>query len=239
MENIEEKLRQGAAELGVELNEEALARFALYTRELTEWNQKINLTAITEPEEIAVKHYLDSLSILRFQPVKAGQKLADIGCGAGFPGIPLKIACPALSLTCIDSLGKRVTFLAQLLAKLGFADTACLHARAEEAGRDPALREQFDFATARAVARLHVLAEYCLPFVRAGGLFIAMKGPDAQEEEAEAKRAVAVLGGEIEKMETFTLPGTELRRTLFLIRKVKATPPSYPRPQGKINKKPL
>ena len=212
-------------------------RFALYCRELQEWNRKINLTAITDDEGVAVKHFADSLLPLTMAELPQGASLVDVGSGAGFPGLPMALVRPDLRLTFLDSLQKRLTFLEGVTAALG-VPAAFVHARAEEAGRDTARREQFDAATARAVANLGVLAEYCLPLVRVGGQFLALKGAAGREELAAAGGAIARLGGRVEAVRDYTLPGGDAR-VLIVIRKEKPTPPQYPRTATLIKKKPL
>lgn len=228
-----------AGKWNLPLTDEQIGQLELYARLLVEWNEKINLTTITDPQEIAVKHFLDSLSLLHFLPPEQGAAVLDVGSGAGFPGMVLKIARPDLRLTCMDGTQKRVHFLTELAAALQLQDVTCLHARAEEAGRDAALRETFNYVTARAVANLHALAEYCLPFVTPGGRFVAMKGPDGAAEAQEAVAAIQTLGGELRGVHTFTLPGSDFSRTLVEIFKMNQTPPAYPRPAGKMKKKPL
>lgn len=218
-------------------------RLDIYARLLVEWNEKMNLTAITDPTGIAVKHFADSLTAAAYLPAGAFS-LVDVGTGAGFPGVPLALLRPDCRLTLLDSLQKRLTFLDAVCRELGLTATL-VHARAEESGRDAALREQFDVATARAVASLPTLCEYCLPLVKVGGRFIAMKGPDAVREQEEAAHAIAVLGGAVTAADTVTLPavpvdGVEpMRRHLLCIDKRSHTPPSYPRPSAKIAKQPL
>lgn len=221
------------------LTDGQLGQLDQYARLLVEWNEKINLTAITDRQEIAVKHFLDSLSLLHFVPPEQNAVVLDVGSGAGFPGMVLRIARPDLRLTCMDGTQKRIHFLSELAAALGLQEVVCLHARAEEAGRDPALRETFDYVTARAVANLHALVEYCLPFVKPGGKFVAMKGPDGATEADKAAKAIQTLGGEIRGVHTFTLPGTDFSRTLIEVAKTGQTPAIYPRPGGKMKKKPL
>jgi len=214
------------------------AVFGRYMDILLEWNRKFNLTAITEPDEIIAKHFLDSLCLSPLIP--GGSSVIDVGTGAGFPGVPLLIAAPDLKLTLLDSLGKRVAFLENLLAELGLP-ARCVHARAEDAGRDAAFREQYDFAVSRAVSRLNVLAELCLPFVRVGGGFIAMKGPrgpDMTEEINEAAAALRELGGQIEEIKD-AKPGGNIAHTLIIVRKLSPTPPKYPRRPGKTAKYPI
>ena len=237
MSTPRELLKEGAAALGVALEEEILSQFDRYAALLTEWNQRMNLTAITDPAEIAVKHFVDSLALLSAVKLEEGARMIDVGTGAGFPGVPVKLARPDCSLTLLDSLQKRLTFLDALKRALPF-EAALIHVRAEEGGRDPALRERFDLATARAVAPMHLLAECCLPYVKVGGVFAALKGPQGEEELAEGKKAITLLGGEAERVCPFTLPDGGQRRIL-VIRKVRPTPAAYPRHGGKMKKSPL
>jgi 16S rRNA (guanine527-N7)-methyltransferase len=239
MDGISEIIAQGAMELGIELDKRMLDKFSVFTEELTEWNKVMNLTAIKKPEEIAVKHYIDSLAVLKYVKIGKGAKIADVGCGAGFPGIPLKIARDDISLCSIDSLGKRVKFLSQLTEKLGLENCECVHARAEEVGMKAPFREAYDYSFARAVAQLRVLCEYCLPLVRVGGAFVAMKGGDCADEVDEAKNAIKLMGGETENVFFYTLPQTDMARTIIVIRKVKETQAKYPRIYAKIAKSPL
>ncbi len=239
METIRQILMQGAQSLGVELDAHALDKFDLFTNELLEWNKVMNLTRITQPEEIALKHYIDSLAVLKYVKIAKGAKVADVGCGAGFPGIPIKIARDDISLCSIDSLGKRVNFLTKLTEKLEFKNCECVHARAEEVGAKEPFREAYDYSFARAVARLRVLTEFCLPLVKVGGAFIAMKGGEDGDEISEAQNAVTLLGGEIENVFEYTLPQTDMARTIVVIRKVKQADKKYPRGNAKIAKSPL
>ncbi|MCI9274167.1 MAG: 16S rRNA (guanine(527)-N(7))-methyltransferase RsmG [Clostridiales bacterium] len=235
--NQREILASGAAQFGVTLDERALDRFLQYGVCLLEWNQKINLTAITDPEEVAVKHFVDSVALLSIFTPDKGAKVIDIGTGAGFPGVPLKIARPDVEITLLDSLNKRLVFLEELLNGLDLS-AQLVHARAEEGGRNPALREGFDWAVSRAVANLRLLAEYCLPYVRVGGIFTAMKGPEVEQELLEAQGAIEVLGGTVERVERFSLPDGS-GRTVVVVRKERPTPTAYPRHGSKIAKKPL
>ena len=212
-------------------------RFALYCTELQEWNRRMNLTAITDDEGVAEKHFADSLLPLTMVTLPAGASLVDVGSGAGFPGLPMALARPDLRVTFLDSLQKRLTFLAQLTQKLE-VPARMLHARAEDAGQDPQYREQFDIATARAVANLNTLAEYCLPLVKVGGNFLAMKGASGEEELTAARGAIKKLGGEYRETRTLHLPGGDTR-TLILCKKISQTPTAYPRNGGKIAKSPL
>lgn len=234
---ITEILRPLLPEYGLSLGEEQFAALEVYAAMLKEWNEKMNLTAITDDEGIAVKHFLDSLLVLRYADPPRGARLADVGAGAGFPGAVLKIARPDLHLTLIDGQGKRVTFLEALFEHLGLP-AECLHLRAEDAGRDPGLRERFDLVTARAVAGMNVLAEYCLPLVKPGGTFAAMKGPEPGEELVAAERAIRLLGGGEPEQEAYRLPNGD-GRTLVVVRKTAATPDTYPRCSAKIAKQPL
>ena len=230
-------LKEYAAGFGVTLDTAQLDAFDRYAALLVEWNAKMNLTAITEPQEIVIKHFVDSLSLLSLCPIPQGARLVDVGTGAGFPSVPLKIARPDLHLTLLDSLNKRITFLQELSQSLG-QDNECIHARAEEVGRSPVYREKYDMAVSRAVARLYELSEYCLPFVRAGGIFAAYKGNDCDKECAEAGRAVHLLGGELKAVKRLGLPDGS-GRAIVLIKKRSQTSTKYPRPHSKIAKNPL
>ncbi len=221
----------------IPLDKTACERLSLYGELLIEWNKKINLTAITEPDEILIKHFYDCLLFFKHTDVGAGTKIIDVGTGAGFPGLVLKIARPDIQLTLLDSLNKRINFLNEVLAKTGLtAET--LHGRAEEVGSKADYRERYDIACARAVARLNVLSEYCLPFVKRGGVFVAMKGPAASEEIAEAEKAIKLLGGAADGCGTENLPDGSTR-TIIKIKKISQTPTKYPRNSGKIAKQPL
>ena len=210
----------------------------MYFDLLIETNKVMNLTAITEPEEVAVKHIIDSL--LAFdEKIFPGKLLADVGTGAGFPGIPLKIYCPELKVVLLDSLAKRLKFLEAVIEQLALQDISCVHLRAEDAGQNKDHREKYDLVTARAVARLSVLSEYCLPLVKVGGYFIAMKGSKFKEEISEGLTAVGILGGEIISAEEVKLPGLDDGRSIIRIRKIKKTPVKYPRKAGLPEKQPL
>lgn len=231
---------QALAEQGIELTEQQLTQFEDYYRLLVEWNQKINLTAITDKEEVYLKHFYDSLMMLWLNPLDNYQiKLCDVGSGAGFPSIPLKIVKPELDVTIIDSLNKRINFLNLLVAELGLTGVQAIHARAEEAGQDPLYRAQFDVTTARAVAPLNVLCEFCLPLTKKGGYFLAMKGQKANQEVAEAQKAITTLGAKIEGQKDARLPGEESDRSIVIIKKTLDTPNKYPRKAGKPLKQPI
>lgn len=237
MENIQEKLISQAKQLGIKITEKQAALFQIYMETLVEWNEKLNLTAITEPGEIVEKHFLDSLTLLVACNPKEGGRLLDVGTGAGFPGIPLKIVRPDLQVTLLDGSNKRLRFLGDLCEKL---DISCerIHKRAEEAGLDKSMRESFDLVTARAVANMRILSEYCLPLVKMKGYFVAMKGPGAQDELAEAQDALRKLGGDKVNVKQISLP-TAGERNLLVIRKLRFTPKEYPRHGGTIMKHPL
>ena len=219
---------------GMSVSQEQYSKLEKYAQLLVEWNEKINLTAITEPAAIAEKHFYDSVYPFTLCKERFGS-LIDVGTGAGFPSVPLLICCGDFRLTMIDSLNKRVNFLNEVTAVLGL-DAESFHGRAEELGRKSEFREQFDAASARAVANLRVLAEYCLPFVKVGGVFFALKGRDGEEELKEASSAVKALGGEVSQVEKYSLPSGD-SRVLIVIRKVKPTDKRYPRNAGQIKKK--
>lgn len=223
---------------GLSVTEVQYDALSVYADMLCAWNEKINLTAITDPEGIAEKHFFDSVfPFLSEGLVPKGASLIDVGTGAGFPSCPLKVFRPDVRLTLLDSLNKRINFLSELSDTLSL-DADCIHGRAEELGRDEAYRECFDIATARAVANLSALCEYCLPFVRVGGAFIALKGSDGENELENAKNAIKILGGKTELCKNYTLPSGD-GRCLIVIRKVSPTPDKYPRNKGQMTKKPL
>lgn len=216
-------------------------QFKTYFKELIAVNEHVNLTRITEEDEVYLKHFYDSLTPLLLVPevFTEGAKVCDVGAGAGFPSLPIKILRPDLRLTIVDSLGKRLKFLQELLDKLEISGVELVHGRAEDVGQNPAYREQFDLVTARAVARMSVLSEYCLPLAKTGGKFVALKGPKAASELADAKKALDTLGGKVSFSQEFTLAGTEEERTIVVVDKVKKTPAKYPRQAGTPNRKPL
>lgn len=227
------------AEQHIELSEKQHMQFETYYRELVDWNQRMNLTGITERDQVYLKHFYDSVTLSFYVPMNEIDTAADIGSGAGFPSIPLKIVFPHLRVTIIDSLNKRIQFLQHLADKLELQEVFCVHGRAEEIARKDGMRDAFDLVTARAVARLNVLNEFCLPFVRKGGLFAAMKGMDPTEEIAEAKRSFTVLNGTLEKVHSFQLPYEEANRHIITVRKTADTPKKYPRKPGTPLKEPI
>lgn len=230
-------LTEGAREFGVELENSQVNAFMKYMDMLKEWNKRINLTAIEEDEEIVVKHFLDSMSIIPY--IESNDtRLIDIGTGAGFPGIPVKICRGNVKVTLLDSLEKRINFLKEVISSLGLQGIDAVHGRAEDFGQNPQYREKFDYAVARAVASLPVLLEYCLPFVKTGGLFIAMKGSNIEEVDLSSK-ALEILGGEIENIYTLVIPSSDIKRNIITVRKLRQTPTKYPRKAGKPSKVPL
>lgn len=222
----------------ITLTENQYEQFQKYFELLAEWNEKMNLTAITDESGVALKHFADSLSLLNFVDIPQNSSIADVGTGAGFPGVVLKIARPDIKLTLIDSLNKRLVFLGEVCAQLGI-EAELIHSRAEDGARDEKLRESFDFAVSRAVARMNVLSEYCLPYVKVGGAFCAMKGAQANEEFKESLNAINTLGGKLEKKYFFELPENGGERAIAVVRKVRNTPQKYPRQSGKIKAKAL
>lgn len=230
-------LKEKAALYGVGLDEKALERFDIYARLLVEWNDKINLTAITEPDEIVIKHFVDSLSIFSAVDIPVGSRVIDVGTGAGFPGVAMLIARPDLDITLMDSTNKKLNVIRDILENIGL-EANVVHKRAEEAGQSKDFRESYDFATARAVSNLRDLSEFCLPFVKVGGTFISMKSAKADEEIEEGKKAISVLGGRIREKKTFNLEAAG-ERTVILIEKSSSTPAKYPRPSAKMAKNPI
>ena len=234
---MKDLLLKGAKELGVPLDEQQAEQFCRYAKLLVEWNEKINLTAITDDNGIVTKHFLDSLTPILTDKVRGA--VIDVGTGAGFPGLPLKIAKPEIKLTLLDSLNKRVKFLQTVTDELGLDNVECIHSRAEDGGRNKDLREKFDLCVSRAVANLAVLCEFCLPFVKVGGIFMALKGPLADEEIENAKRSIKELGGEVCDTAEFDIPFTDLNHKIVMIKKVRHTPKQYPRKAGVPTKNPL
>ncbi len=230
--------KKGLEDLHIQLKDEQLHQFLCYYDLLIERNKVMNLTAITDFEEVIIKHFLDSLSLVKVM-TPGSEYILDMGTGAGFPGIPLKIAFPDLKLVLIDSLKKRIIFLEEVIQSLGLRQIKAIHARAEDYGREAGFRESFDLCVSRAVAKLSVLSEYCLPYVKIGGYFIPYKSGMIEEEMKEADRALTILGAELERTEEFLLPGTDIVRSLIMIHKTKATPVKYPRSAGKPAKEPL
>ncbi len=232
-------IRRKASLMGIELTDEQLDQFQKYYEMLIEKNKVMNLTAITEWEEVIDKHFIDSISLIKACDLSGDKYILDLGCGAGFPGIPLKIAFPNLKIVLLDSLNKRILFLRDVIEELGLKDIEALHGRAEDYARKPEYREQFDYCVSRAVANLTTLSEYCIPYVKEGGSFISYKSGKVKEEIKEVKTALFLLGGKTEDMVTFQLPETDMERIFVKIRKEKKTPKKYPRKAGLPAKEPL
>ena len=234
---FKEKTIINVDKLGINLSEIQLKQFYNYMNLLIEWNKKINLTAITEPNEIILKHFVDSLTISKY--ISDGTRVVDVGTGAGFPGIPLKIYRQDIEITLLDSLQKRINFLDEVIRELNLEKIETIHSRVEDFGKDKKYREKFDIATSRAVANLATLSEYLLPLVKVGGKAISMKGSLIEEELELSKNAIKILGGKIEKVDEFNLPNSDISRNIILINKIKETPNKYPRKAGEPSKKPL
>lgn len=232
-------LKKKMEEIHVELDDRKIEQFHRFYELLIEWNKVMNLTGITEYEEIVEKHFVDSLSIVKVLDLNKVDKILDIGTGAGFPGIPLKIVFPHLNMVLLDSLNKRIRFLDEVIRESGFSGIYTIHGRAEEFARKEEYREQFDVCVSRAVANLSTLAEYCLPYVKQGGIFVSYKSGNIDDEIAESKRAVQLLGGNIADVVKFQLPGTDINRSFVKVEKVRNTSGKYPRKSGMPAKEPL
>ena len=224
-------------EIGLEFTEKQLIKFFKYMELLLEWNKKINLTAITEPEEVILKHFIDSLTISKY--IEENKTLADVGTGAGFPGIALKIYRNDIKITLVDSLNKRINFLNEVIEKLDLQDIETIHSRIEDFGKNKKYREKYDYVTARAVANLSVLSEYLIPIAKIDGQCICMKGNNVEEELNTSKNAIKFLGGIIQKVEKFNLPKSDIERNMIILKKIKNTPAKYPRKAGIPAKEPL
>ena len=236
-EEFKKVLYEKTKQIGIELKEEQLEKFYLYMNILLEWNEKINLTAITNEEEIILKHFVDSLTINKY--IEEGKSIIDVGTGAGFPGIPIKILREDLKVTLLDSLNKRINFLNEVIEKLDLKNIECIHGRAEEFGKNKNYREKYDLATSRAVANMSTLSEYLIPCVKVGGKVLAMKGDKAEEELEEAKKAIKLLGGKVENIDNFYLPDSDIKRNIIIIKKIEKTERKFPRKPGTPAKEPI
>ena len=230
-------MKQELNNMGVELDGYGLDRFDAYAERLVRWNNHVNLPAITEPDDIAIKHFVDCLSIMKYVKFNKGDKVVDVGTGAGFPGLPLLIANPDIDVNFVDSVGKKLGFIKDVMRNNGLVANVT-HKRAEDMGKDGNYRESYDYAVSRAVAPLNILCEYCLPLVKVGGYFIAMKGAAAEQELADAANAIHTLGGALEKIDSFKL-STGDSRAIIIIKKISQTPTKYPRKSKKIDSRPL
>lgn len=237
--NFYDLMYKSAEDVGLQLSKEQYEKFIIYMKLLQEWNEKINLTAIVEDEEIIKKHFIDSIKAFKREELKNANTLIDVGTGAGFPGLPIAIMKDDINVTLLDSLNKRINFLNTVIDKLGLSNVTTIHSRAEDGARDSKLREKFDIATSRAVANMSVLSELCLPYVKIGGNFIALKGPSVDQEIKESQAAMKVLGGKLVDIYEVNIEDTELRHNLVVVKKIGACPKIYPRKAGSISKNPL
>lgn len=238
MDNLD-ILDKGLKDLGIDTDSEKLNKLMVFKSILLEWNEKINLTSITDEKEIFIKHFIDSATCLCSGLIKSGSKVIDIGTGAGFPGVVVKILREDTSMTLLDSLNKRVVYLREAADRLGLTQVDIIHGRAEEYGVKKDYREKYDIALSRAVAPINVLVEYCMPFVKVGGYFICQKGPSYKDELGEGKKAIEIMGGKLEKVEEHLLPYSDIKHYILLIKKIENTPTKYPRKPGKPSSNPI
>lgn len=232
-------MNSACLDVQLDFNDSTYNKFIQYKDMIKEWNEKINLTAITEDEQIIKKHFIDCIKILKFSPLKEARSIIDIGTGAGFPGIPIKLVKPDIKMILLDSLNKRINFLNEVISKLELKEITTIHGRAEDFSRKIEYRQSIDVAVSRAVANLAVLSELCIPYVKVGGYFVAMKGPSVEEEIKEGEAAVSILGGKIEDIIEIEIEDSDLKHNLVVIKKVRETPKAYPRKAGTAARKPL
>ncbi|MBS6508506.1 MAG: 16S rRNA (guanine(527)-N(7))-methyltransferase RsmG [Paraclostridium bifermentans] len=232
-------LKKGIEDLGLKCSDETIDKFSKYREILVEWNQKMNLTGIEEEKEVYIKHFLDSVAAVKKGYIKDGMSIIDVGTGAGFPGLPLRICLENSKVTLLDSLNKRINFLSEVCTNINIDDIELIHGRAEDFGKDEKYREQYDIATARAVAGLPILMEFCVPFIKVGGYFVCLKGPNADTELEESRKAMEVLGLEFVEKIDVELPELELKHNIVVFKKVNSTPAKYPRKAGKPVKTPI
>lgn len=232
-------MKQASNEVGLDLSEEQYNKFIRYMKLLQEWNEKINLTAITEDEAIIKKHFIDCIKAFKSDAIKSASSIIDVGTGAGFPGLPIAIMNPNIDVTLLDSLNKRINFLNTVIINLGLKNVVTIHSRAEDGARNPKLREKFDVATSRAVANMAVLSEFCMPYVKVGGHFVALKGPAIDEELKEGKKAISILGGEFKDIIEVNIEDSDLNHNIVEIKKISKCSKVYPRRAGTINKSPI
>ena len=232
-------LKKGIEDLGLKCSDETIDKFSKYREILVEWNQKMNLTGIEEEKEVYIKHFLDSVAAVKKGYIKDGMSIIDVGTGAGFPGLPLRICLENSKVTLLDSLNKRINFLSEVCTNINIDDIELIHGRAEDFGKDEKYREQYDVATARAVAGLPILMEFCVPFIKVGGYFVCLKGPNADTELEESRKAMEVLGLEFVEKIDVELPEIELKHNIVVFKKLNSTPAKYPRKAGKPVKTPI
>ncbi|WP_298844281.1 16S rRNA (guanine(527)-N(7))-methyltransferase RsmG [Clostridium sp.] len=232
-------LNEASNNVGLKFDQKKYDQFMLYKDLIKEWNEKINLTAIKEDEAIVKKHFIDSMKVFKFDQLKNAKSVIDIGTGGGFPGIPMKIIKPEVNIVLLDSLNKRIIFLNEVINRLNLKNIKAIHGRAEDFAREKQYREKFDIAVSRAVANLTVLSEYCIPYVKVGGYFVAMKGPAVEDEIKLSKNAIRMLGGQIEHIEKVQIEGSDLNHNLVIIKKISQTHKEYPRKAGMVTKAPL
>lgn len=232
-------MKTAADEVNIEFNEDMYNKFIKYMRLVQEWNQKINLTAITEDEDFIKKHFIDCIKAFKSPELKNAKTVIDVGTGAGFPGMPIAILREDIEVTLLDSLNKRINFLDLVVRELGLKNVTTIHSRAEDGARNKNLRESFDIATSRAVANMAVLSEFCLPYVKISGYFVALKGPAIEEELESSKKALSILGGKLLRVDETIIEDTDLNHNIVVVEKIKECPKTYPRKAGTVTKKPI